>query len=124
MIEQTFKTHLMDYTSLNSVNVGYVKVLKDTPTPYATITTISSPRGLSHDGADGLAVTRLQVTLYAKTYTQLKALCEELYALHGTKSGNMSIIELANEIDLWDGVSDVLSTALDFIVRHTEQGGS
>lgn len=124
MIEQVFKEHLMGYTSIPSVNVGYVRALKDTATPYATITKISSPRGLTHDGADGLAVTRLQVSVYAKTYTELKTLCAELYALHGTKSGNMNIIELANEVDLWDGESDVLSTALDFIVRHTEQEGS
>lgn len=122
MIEQEFKNHLMNYTSLTSVNVGYVKMLKDTPTPYATISKISSPRGLTHDGADGIAVTRLQVSVYSKTYAELKALCAELYAMHGTKSGNMSIIELANEVDLWDGQSDVLGTALDYIVRHYEQG--
>jgi hypothetical protein len=124
MIESNFKSQLMNVTSLTTDKVFFVRALKDTPAPYITITTISSPRGLTHDGSDETAVSRIQVSVFATTYAELKSLCAEVYTLHGTSADDVAIIELVNEIDLWDGNQDILSTAIDFTVRHYEHGGN
>lgn len=86
---------------------------------------ISTPRIMSHDGASKLAMPRIQLTLWASTYSSLKAVSEALRGLligyRGTVGGVViQGIFFDSERDEFDTTTQIFQRFIDLIIHHSE----
>lgn len=100
--------------------------------PAITYATISSPRFYKHDGALGMAQSRVQVTCWASKdaqgnylYSSAKAIATQVRLALSGYSGLMGTVLVGtcfvlNELDLVDQQTGQYYTALDFGIGHNE----
>jgi hypothetical protein len=94
--------------------------------PHMVYSTVSTPRGLTYAGADGLAHPRWQVDVYSNDYDQAKLLAalvtQALHTTSGTYEGTrIDLIQLDNETDSdFEPDPNTFRVILDFIVHYEE----
>ena len=86
---------------------------------------ISTPRIMSHSGASKLAKPRIQLTLWATSYSSLKTLSEALRALlvgyRGTVGGvSIQALFFDSERDEYDTETQIFQRFIDLIIHHSE----
>lgn len=89
--------------------------------PYCTYQKISSGRMYSHSGYSGLQRPRMQVTCYAETYAQAKAVAAEaIAAIEGWPAANASVQSafFENEEDFYDEETKLYQIPVDFFVYY------
>lgn len=118
MIQPTLRGLVVGLSSIPSVKIALGRALEAQFPPYVTIEQVSGPRGSTHCGPDGTAISRYQVSVFASTYAECKQYAEEIYPLQNYKGGQIAKITLDNEIDIYDSVGELHQVALDFMVFH------
>lgn len=93
--------------------------------PYITYQLISKPREPIHQGKSGLAITRIQFTLWAKSYSAVSDLAVRLWTLFygykGTWSGiRIDAVFIENEVDDYSPETQVYQRTLDLRILHSE----
>ena len=130
-IEQAFQLELMETTTLTTIiqnRAYYVKAPIDVDTPYVVIHSISNiPVRPYFASATGKEATRIQVSIFATTYTSCKAISVAIKTGLDGFSGTMGTTGVVvggcfydNEYDLSFEDSPLLlyGVGIDFIIHH------
>lgn len=134
MIEQALYAILSGHAGLSSLvdNRIYPIVLPQGPLlPAVTYQRVSGEREETHDGPSGLARPRFQVSCWAQilpgvnAFDQARAVAEQvrlaLDGYQGTAGGvQIEVIQLENEVDLFEPETQIFHSAIDFTVWHQE----
>ena len=131
LIEQALRTYMIGQsgiTDLVSTRIHFVKAPQDIDKPYIVIYKISGPRLHSHDGGDGLAHPRFQVSIFAETYAAAKeiaaAIQSALQGYSGTMGGDGGVVVgnvlYEDENDFWEEQTQLYHVACDYILWHRE----
>lgn len=101
-------------------------VPQDVALPALAYQVISSVPYYAHDGGSGLARTRVQFTLHADTYMQIKALqkqCRLCWHAYSGTVGGVRIDEAAidNEVDGWDDTHGAPVVLMDVKLIHAQE---
>jgi hypothetical protein len=131
IIEQAIHDELLDtsaVTALVGQNIFYVKAPQDVVAPYVVITKITSPRSHTHDGADGLCETLMQISIFTQTYYEGKQIAVQVQAVldsyQGTMGGDSGVIVNScfyeNEVDLYEEGQELHHLACDYRIRHDD----
>jgi hypothetical protein len=129
MIELAIQTRLLEYVGLaaligDKAFPGHVP--EDKSPPAVTFTKTSGQRGHPGDGPSGDASPDFQISCWAKTYGEAKAIANQVrMALDGFE-GDMEGVkvhacELFNEIDMYDPETKCEGVALSFTIWHEEE---
>lgn len=131
IIEQAFLTELMEtsaLTALISNRAYYVKAPIDVALPYLVIHSISQiPRTPYFASATGKNASRIQLSVFATTYTSCKAIVATIKAVFDGFSGTMGTAGvvvgacfLENEYDLpfEDSPLQLYGIGVDYIVHY------
>lgn len=106
-----------------------VKLKQGTAFPALTCQKISGPRVASKDGPAGLAHPRMQVSCWAKSYADAKAVAEQvrlaLEGFSGIMGGaggiKVDITLLENEVDFYEPETGIYHVPVDFLIWHREE---
>ena len=118
MIQPTLRGLVVALSSIPSVKVALGRALEAQFPPYITIDQVSGPRGSTHCGPDGTAISRYQISVFGSTYGECKQLAEEIYPLQNHTGGTIAKITLDNEVDIYDPEGELHQVALEFMVFH------
>ncbi|KKX28228.1 DUF3168 domain-containing protein [Rhizobium sp. LC145] len=93
--------------------------------PYVLLNRVTGFRDYTNSGASGYVESRVQIDVYADTYTQTKKIARDIIRImSGYRSGAIRGIFLDQERDLPASdageVTSLFRTSLDFIIHHTE----
>ncbi len=119
-------SHASTVTALTSTRIYNLELPQETTMPAIVFSRINTNRDLiSHGGALGLAESIIQVSLYADTVPEVRALSEAvrktLHVYKGTNNGvEILLSRLINEVDLFDSELEVYHVAMDFQVKFRE----
>ena len=118
MIQPTLRGLVVALSTVPSVKIALGRALEAQFPPYITIDQVSGPRGSTHCGPDGTAISRYQISVFGSTYGECKQLAEEIYPLQNHTGGTIAKITLDNEVDIYDPEGELHQVALDFMVFH------
>jgi len=126
-IEDALVTYINAQAGITSLQgTRYYPRLPQNPTlPASVYQVISTPRVMSHSGYSNLAMPRIQVTIFGLTYTVVKQIADAyrsaLNGFKGTMSGiRIDTIQLADERDNYDPVTQYFQRSIDLIIHHGE----
>lgn len=132
LIEQALMTYLRaqsGVTDLVGDRIHFVQAPQGVTTPYIIVSKIDAPRGHTHDGADGLARPRFQLSIFDEHYGDCKAVAAAVQAAlqgySGTMGGVGGVVVRGvfydDETDLDPGDNNELfGVAADYIIQHEE----
>lgn len=103
----------------------WVRAPQDASRPYIVMTRISSVRGYTMQGDDGLPQNRVQVDVYADIYTDARDISQQIIDLaSGYRSGDTSGIFVDGRRDLPASdageVAHLFRVSIDLMVWHRE----
>lgn len=106
-------------------SIFYLRAQQDVETPYICLFKVSSPRVYSHGGESGLAITRIQIDIFADTYyeaKQISQVVQDVLSAYSSMSEGIRIDScfLVNETDIYESGEEICHTALDFEIIHNE----
>ena len=95
-----------------------------TQDPWIAYQRISNQREQSHDGYDGMSISRYQFAAYSSVRANVEAIREALLDLFDGKANDIDgehIVTLhANDHDAWDGETKTFATHTDFSVSRNQ----
>ncbi len=116
-------------TALVSSRIYYVKAPQDVTAPYAVISKISALPFYAHDGPAGLAISRLQISIFATTYAAIQSISTAIRAALECFTGTMGgvggvyvgVVFFDNETDLpFDDEQKLYGVADDYRLIYNE----
>jgi hypothetical protein len=128
-VEHALKTYLEDQSGLAALigeKLFYVTAPQDTEEPYVILFKVSETLQQSHDGNSHLATARVQFSVFADTYLEVKQIAAQIKAaligrtgLTGDSPG-VYIYEIAfdNETDMYESEVNIHHLALEFLVTY------
>lgn len=131
-IEAAVIQHLLAHPGVAAL-VGdriYPMRLPQRPTyPALTCQKVSGPRVTAKDGPAGLAQARMQVSCWAKSYPDAKAVAEQvrraLAGFSGVMGGaggvKVEMTQLENEVDMYEPETGIYHVPVDFVIWHREE---
>ena|SRR5215216_5372686 len=130
-IEDALAAFIANQATLTDVlgaEIRYFPIVNKTQPPiypYITYQHISTRRDPNHDGKNGFAITRIQLTLWAQSYSAISDLAIRLWALlYGYKGiwGSIRIdaVFVENEIDEYSSETQIYQRVLDLLIQHSE----
>jgi len=130
-IETALMTYLLAQSGITDIcgeRIYFARAVQDTVAPYLVLSKISSPRTMTHDGPDGLADARFQITAFAAKYGDAKQLTvavqDALYGYQGTMGGDGGVYVFScaydDETDLDPGEIGLFGVAADYIISVRE----
>ena len=122
-IESDLYGYLSTYaglTALISTRIYPLVAPQNVTKPYCTYQKISLERKYSHGGYSGLQRPRLQVSCYAETYEQSRAVADQVIAALEAWPGaaNIQAVFIENEIDLYDPDTGLQYIPVDFFCYY------
>lgn len=131
LIEQALMTFLKaqsDVTDLVSTRIYFVRAPQDVSEPYIVVSKVSGPREHSHEGGDGMASPRFQLSSFSTSYATVKGIAAALQTVlqgySGTMGGESGVkvgnILYSNEVDLYEEDTRLHHVAADYIIWHRE----
>lgn len=92
--------------------------------PYVVFSRVSGVRGYHNQGDDGLAASRVQIDVYADTYTSVHSTAASIISvLSGYRGGSIQAVFVDSQRDL-TGIeggdpNELFRLSIDVIVHHT-----
>ena len=119
-VEKRIRDRIVVLSTLANDKVFFVRAVEGTQMPYIAVSKISAPRSFTHEGSDGMVVSRFQVSIYDKEYFDAKTEAEKIYGLQDFSDDVIAHVQLANENDFYENDMKTHHIALDFMVRYYE----
>ncbi|RWF69558.1 MAG: DUF3168 domain-containing protein [Mesorhizobium sp.] len=102
----------------------WVRAPASAPRPFLVLNRIDGVPSYQYSGANGYIASRVQIDIYANTYTETKTIARAVKALlSGYSGGNIQAIFVENEgrdlpaADAGD-VTNLFRTSIDIVVHH------
>jgi len=130
LIEQALKTYLEDQAGLTALlgdgKLYYGTAPQKVVAPYLVLTKISSVRLHSHSGNSHLARSRIQLSIFAETYTECKGIAVQLQTALQGKTGTVGDspgVEIGSclyddETDGFDPGTGFHAVTVDYLIQH------
>ena len=123
MIKKAVMTYLL--ATLPNARLHYTGAPPGTEKPYGTLRIISSPRGDTHAGDDGLTEARVQIDWFGETDTEVESLFRETQAAMkdfvGVRSGvTVSRCHLDDEADDYEHETSLFHKSFDYLLQYEE----
>ncbi len=126
-ITQSLATYLNTVgglTALVGSRIFPVYLPKGATLPALTYNKISSPRVRSHSGPSHLAHPRIQINIWANTFTELESVAAQLVAAleayKGLMGSDQTVSFVETELDDFDEEAEIHRRIMDVLIWHTE----
>jgi len=131
IIEEAFQKEMLETAAITTLLVNriyYVKAPKDAVTPYVVISSVSDiPIKPNFSAASGESSARLQLSIFASTYSACKSISSAIHTVFDGFKGTMATAGIAvggcfleNEYDLSyeDSPLQLYGVAVDYIIHY------
>ncbi len=128
-VEHALKTFLEDQPGLAALigeKLYYVTAPQDVQEPYVILFKVSETLQQSHDGNSHLATARIQFSIFADTYLEVKQIAAQIKAALIGRTGftgdspGLYIYDILfdNETDMYESEVSVYHLVLEFLVTY------
>jgi hypothetical protein len=117
-IESEIRKAVVTYSELPENKVFLESASEGTTRPYIVVKQVSNVRRYSHQGFEGMAVSRFQIDISGSTYEESKLLAKKVLDIDQYTSAETFVIQIDNQIDGFNDTANNYTSIIDIMVKH------